>query len=75
METMNFTYEEFQYVAHLCRSWSAGLDLKHFLTCQLRHRLPALACKIENLNAEEVRTLRSEIDAADKAGRLHLKDN
>ena len=69
MESMNLDYEEFQYVIHLCRSWAAGLDLKHFLTCQLRHRLPALSCKIESLNAEEVRTLRTEIDAADKAYR------
>jgi len=38
MESMNLDYEEFQYVIHLCRSWAAGLDLKHFLTCQLRHR-------------------------------------
>jgi hypothetical protein len=77
MERMNLDYEEFQQVVHLCRSLPAGLDLKHFLTGHLRHRLPALAWKIENLDAQEVCTLRNEIDAHDKAYKrqFHPRDN
>jgi hypothetical protein len=66
MERMNLDYEEFQCVVHLCRRLPAGFDLKGFLTDHLRHGLPALARKIENLNVEQVNMLRSEIDAHDK---------
>jgi len=66
MDRMDLDYEELQYVVHLCRRLSASLDLKHFLTGHLRHRLPALARKIENLNVEQVNMLRTEIDAHDQ---------
>lgn len=72
MERMNLDYEEFQYVVHLCRRLPAGLDLKHFLTRHLTHRLPTLARKIGKLELEEVNMLRTEIDAHDRAYKMRL---